>query len=173
MTIPSLLETIKLYQESNLDMSTDVKFRKVHDKFKSNQDEKSYNKLICYLRDFSDQNKINISKDYVLIYCDDENVPIFNSCLEDNKFGNCFQNYVDKKIKFNDKYQKKSSFKANTEGINVTVTFKKISENKSQKFFYTSNFVGSVVTSGFSTLSHRKCSNCVNFNACVGNLGCL
>lgn len=172
MTTPPLLETIKFYQESNLCMSTDVKFRKVHDKFKSHQNEKSYNKLICYLRIFSDKNKIDISKDYVLIYCDNENVPIFNSCLEDNKFGNCFENYVDKKIKFNDKYQKKSSFKANSEGINVTFTVKKISENKYQKFFYTSNFVGSVVTSGFSTLSRRKCCNCKGYVSCVGCIAC-
>lgn len=139
-----------------MEVSTDFKFRKVHDKFKSDPNEKSYNKLIVFLRNVLEKNKINISKDYTLIYFDDDNQPIFNSFLQDNKLGNSFQNYVNKKISFNNKYQKISANKANSDIINVTSVTKKICENKYNKFLYTSNFIGSGIVSAENVESSSR-----------------
>src|SRR5258708_5439327 len=137
------LALLKKYQESNLQLSVDPKFRKVHDKFKSHPSEKTYNKLILYLRHFSDENKLNISKRAVLLYADDNNQPVFNSSLKDDDSGNCFRNYLEKKIKFIDKYQKKSVIKSNKEIINVTVITKKLCDEYSYNL-YVSNYIGSV-----------------------------
>lgn len=180
MGVEIFLEQVKKYQDSNLNISVNPKFRKLHDKFKAHPSKKSYAKLIVYLRGISNESKINISEKSVLLYVDDNNKPVFNSNLHDDHHGNSFQNYLDGKIEFDNKYQKKSALLAEKEIINVTRKIKVIPgktkcQNKYIYYFYTSNFVGSGITQGSVTVPTVNCFdlynnyNPISCSQCNGN----
>lgn len=153
-------ETVKKHEESNLNISVDPVFRKLDDKFKLNQTEKTYAKIVAYLRKIVEENKIAISPDYTLVYSDDNCKPIFNSSLKDNKHGNSLENYLSGSIKFDNKGQKKSAQKSMKDILNVT-GYKK----KNQNYTYVSNFIGTQMTSGQASGS---CTNCGG-----GHFGCI
>lgn len=150
------LSIIKKYEESNLFVSCDNKFRKVHDNFMNSKDEKSYLKLVKYLRNISNENCEKISPNSELVFFDDDFIPVFNSFLNDDD-GNTFSKYKNGKINFNNKYQKKSAKKSDKQIINVTVKSKK-KKCGYRNLIYVSNFTGTGLGSGVSIDADSSCT---------------
>src|SRR5258708_5760365 len=99
------LRRVKELEDINLCISVDPEFRRLHDKFNRHPTEKHYAKLIAYLCNVVDENKVNFLDKFVLGYADDDDKLAFNSSLKDNLNGNSLQNYLEDKIPFDNRYQ--------------------------------------------------------------------
>lgn len=136
-------EKLKLYQESNLRISTDPVFKQLDSNFKNRENKQNYDALVIYFRDISNRNKINISENAILLFSNEKGKLLFNSTLGEDLGGNSFENYTNGKIKYDNKYQKKSVYKSLKQIINVTIHC-----SKHHRYLYTSNLVGSAACSG-------------------------
>jgi len=135
----SFYEWVKLLTDSNLNISVDPIFRKLHDKFMAKKTDKNYKNLVIYLRTISDKNTLEFGQNS-LLFADDDNVVVFNSTFPEDI--NSFENYSNGLIPYDNKIQKKCTKKSKSRTINIIHK-----ENHGKlKYMYVSNLIGSTCT---------------------------